>query len=95
MYRKSYKFYSDVNLLLSVGKFLFSISNLTTFALLPLAFMSIVSVILEIADKSLQFTERKEEYKLAHKFFKSLLNALQVKAITEEEALLKEHEQHQ
>lgn len=92
VYRKSYKFYSDASLMLSVGKFMFSTSSLTAFALLLLASLSIAAGILEIVDKSLQVSERKEAYKHAYKFYKSLLNSLRAKVITEEEALLKEQD---
>lgn len=92
VYRKSYKFYSDVSLSLSIGKFLFSTSSLTAFALLPLASLSIGAGIIEIVDKTLHIAERKEEYHYAYKFYKTLLNSLKAKVITEEDALIKEQD---
>lgn len=92
VYRKSYKFYSDVSLSLTVAKFLFGTSSLTAFALLPLASLSIVVSVIEIIDKSLHISERKEEYKFTYKFYKSLLNSLRAKTVSEEEALIKEQE---
>ena len=92
VYRKSYKFYSDVSLFLSIGKFVFSASSLSAFAFLPLASLSMVAGVIEIVDKALQVSERREEYKFAYKFYKYLLNSLKAKTISVEEALIKEEE---
>lgn len=92
VYRKSYQFYSNVSLTLSVGKFLFSTSSLSAFALLPLASLSIAAGLVEIVDKSLQIAERKEEYKHAYKFYKTLVNSLKAGTLTEAEVLEREQE---
>lgn len=92
VYRKSHRYYSNVSLALSVGKFLFSTSSLSAFALLPLASLSIAAGVIEIVDKSLQISERKEEYKYAYKFYKTLLLGLRAGKLTEADALMKEQE---
>lgn len=92
VYRKSYKFYSDVSLSLSIGRFLFGTSSLAAFALLPLASLSMVVGVIEILDRALEINERRDEYKYAYKFYKSLLNSLRANKITEAEVLIKEEE---
>lgn len=92
VYRKSFKVYNDVSVSLSLFKFLFSASSLSAFVFLPLASLSVIAGVIEVIDKSLKVSERKQEYKYAYKFYKSLLNSLRANKISEEEALLKEQE---
>lgn len=92
VYRKSFKFYNDISLSLSISKFLFSASGLSAFAFLPLAALSIGAGVIEILDKSLKVSERKEEYRQAYKFYKSLLNTYRAGLISESDLLIKEQE---
>lgn len=92
VYRKSYKFYNDISLSLSISKFLFSASGLSAFAFMPLAALSMGAGVIEIIDKSLKISERKEEYKQSYKFYKSMLNSLKAGVMSESDILIREQE---
>lgn len=90
VYRKSFNFYNKISISLSVGKFIFSASGLSAFAFIPLAALSLGAGVFEVIDKSLNISERKEEYKQTYKFYKQLLNLIKANSISEQEAYIRE-----
>ncbi len=92
MYRKSYAFYSKIDTTLLVSKFLFSSSGLSAFAFVPLAALSLGAALIEVLEQSLKIGQRKEEYRIAYKFYKELLNLYKVKELNDSDVSKREAE---
>lgn len=92
VYRKSYNHYHNINVTLSVTKFILSSLGLSAFVMVPLAALSLSAGIVEVIDKSLNILERKEEFKQSYKFYKRLLNSFKSNALSEEEVYRREEE---
>lgn len=90
IHRKSHNVFQIISISLSVGKFLFSASGLSGFIFLPLSALSLGAGIIEVIDKSLSISERKENYKYGYKFYKQLLNLYKAGQLTEEEIYQRE-----
>ena len=92
VYRKSYAFYSKIDTVLLVSKFLFSSSGLSAFAFVPLAALSLGAALIEILEQLLKIGQRKEEYRIAYKFYKELLNLHKVKELNDSDISKRESE---
>jgi hypothetical protein len=92
VYRKSYAFYSKIDTTLLVSKFLFSSSGLSAFAFVPLAASSLGAALIEVLEQSLKIGQRKEEYRIAYKFYKELLNLYKVKELNDSDVSKREAE---
>lgn len=92
IYRKSYNCFQKISISLSVGKFLFSASGLSGLVLIPLSALSLGAGVIEVIDRSLNISERKEEYRYAYKFYKQLLNLLKSNTLSENDAYKREDE---
>jgi hypothetical protein len=92
VYRKSYAFYSKIDTTLLVSKFLFSSSGLSAFAFVPLAALSLGAALIEVLEQSLKIGQRKEEYRIAYKFYKELLNLYKVKELNDSDVSKREAE---
>jgi hypothetical protein len=92
VYRKSYAFYSKIETTLLVSKFLFSSSGLSAFAFVPLAALSLGAALIEVLEQSLKIGQRKEEYRIAYKFYKELLNLYKVKELNDSDVSKREAE---
>ena len=62
---------------------------------LPLTFLSLISGIFEILEKSLRISERTEEYKFVYKFYQQMLNNYRSNKINENEINTRESELEQ
>ena len=92
VYRKSYVFYSKIDTMLLVSKFLFSSSGLSAFAFVPLAALSLGAALIEIIEQPLKIGQRKEEYRIAYKFYKELLNLHKVEELNDSDVSKREAE---
>ena len=92
VYRRSYKYYKKLDLILVSGEIICSGSGLAAFAFLPLAALSLSVGILEIVRKNLKLQERTQEFKIAAKLYTNLLALYKSNDITEDEIYKKEKE---
>jgi hypothetical protein len=92
VYRKSYAFYSKIDTTLLVSKFLFSSSGLSAFAFVPLAALSLGAALIEVLEQPLKIGQRKEEYRIAYKFYKELLNLFKVGELSDSDVSKREAE---
>ena len=92
VYRRSCKYYGNVSNAFLVSKFIFSASGLSAFAMLPLASLSLGTVLIEILEKYLRIAERKAEYKTAYSFYLELLAMYKSGELTNEEIIKRENE---
>jgi hypothetical protein len=92
VYRKSYAFYSKIDTAFLISKFLFSSSGLSAFAFLPLAALSLGAALIEVLEQPLKIGQRKEEYRIAYKFNKELLNLYKVKELNDSDVSKREAE---
>lgn len=92
VYRKSYKFYSKISLLLLILKLLFSSVGLTAFYYLPLSYFGLGSGFLEILEKFIKERERLSEFQISYKFYRQMIHLFKSKKITEEEINIREKE---
>jgi hypothetical protein len=92
VYRKSYAFYSKVNTSLLITKFIFSSSGLSAFAFLPLAALSLGAALIEVLEQPLKIGQRKEEYRIAFKFYQELLNLYKSGELNESDVSKREAE---
>ncbi|UYV71716.1 hypothetical protein LAZ67_9000115 [Cordylochernes scorpioides] len=69
VYRKSYNYFSNINIYLLISKFVLSSSGLAAFAFVPLAALSLSASVVDIIERQLKLNDRKEEYKMAMKFY--------------------------
>ena len=92
VYRKSYVFYSKIDTVLLVSKFLFSSSGLSAFAFVPLATLSLGAALIEVLEQPLKISQRKEEYRIAYKFYKELLNLYKVEELNDSDVSKREAE---
>jgi hypothetical protein len=83
VFRKSYAFYSRIDTMLLVSKFLFSSSGLSAFAFVPLAALSLGAALIEVLEQPLKIGQRKEEYRFAYKFYQELLNLFKAGELSE------------
>jgi hypothetical protein len=66
---------------LLISKFLFSPSGLSAFAFDPLAASSLGAALIEASEQPLKLGQRKEEYRIAYKFYQELLNLHKVREL--------------
>ena len=92
VYRKSYAFYSKIDTTFLISKFLFSSSGLSAFAFLPLAALSLGAALIEVLEQPLKIGQRKEEYRIAYKFYKELLNLYNVNELNDSDVSKREAE---
>jgi hypothetical protein len=92
VYRKSYSFYSKIDTMLLVSKFLFSSSGLSAFAFVPLAALSLGAALIEVLEQPLKIGQRKEEYRFAYKFYQELLNLFKAGELSESDVSKRELE---
>lgn len=90
--RKSYNFYNKISILLLILKLIFSASGITSFYYFPLSFLSLITGIIEILERSINQNERLSEYKMSYKFYKQMINSFKAQKLTEEEIYLREKE---
>lgn len=91
VYRKSYKYYDNLDFLITSGEFLCSASGLAAFVFLPLAGLSLSAGLIELIRRNIKCLQRKQEYKNALKFYNELLLLYKAGKITEEEICLREN----
>ncbi|UYV74975.1 hypothetical protein LAZ67_12001945 [Cordylochernes scorpioides] len=60
----------NINIYLLISKFVLSSSGLAAFAFVPLAALSLSASVVDMIERQLKLNERKEEYKMAMKFYK-------------------------
>src|SRR5688572_27687914 len=89
VYRKSYKFYDNIGIGLSVSKILFTTSGLSALALPPLVCLPLGAALIEFFDKKYKTSERIKEYKLIYKFYRQLLHLYKAGKINEKEINLR------
>lgn len=92
VYRRSYKFFFRIGVFISVLKSFFSVLSLSGYYYFPLTLLSLGGGGLEILEKSLNISERTEEYKHAYKFYRQFLHFYKAKKLTESEINLREHD---
>ena len=92
VYRRSYKYYNHVSNSLLLSKFVFSAAGLSAFIMLPLASLSLGSVIIELIEKHLNIADRKAEYRTTYNFYNELLSLLKCGQLTVEEVIQRETE---
>jgi hypothetical protein len=92
VYRKSYAFHSKIDATLLVSKLLFSSSDLSAFAFIPLAYLSLGTVLIEVLELSLKIGQRKEEYRFSNKFYQELLNLFKVGELSDSDVSKREVE---
>ena len=92
VYRRSYKFYFRIGVLMSLFKSLFNVLSLSGYYFFPLTLFTLISGCLEILEKSLKISERVEEYKHAYKFYRQFLHFYKANTLSEGEISLREQE---
>ena len=71
---------------------MFSASGLSPFAMLPLASLSLGTVLIEICEKYLRITEGKAEYKTGYSFYLELLAMCKIRELINKEIIKRENE---
>ena len=89
-YRRSHSDYQKYVVVLTIAKFIFSATGIPALFYMPLSLLSLLTGCVEILDKALSTSERKESYLTAYKFYKELLTLCKQNAITPEEAMKRE-----
>lgn len=92
VYRRSYKYFQKLDILLTTTEFLCSASGLTAFVFLPLATLSLSAGIVEIVRKQLKVKEKVQEFKMITKFYYKLKSDVMNTDITDDEVKEKESE---
>ena len=92
VYRKSYKYYNNINIGMHLGEIIFTGSSLTAFVFVPLAVLSLGSAILMGLNEILNIKEKMLEFKKCYKFYRDMSLLFKSNKITEIEIYNKEHD---
>lgn len=92
VYRRTYKYYFRIGVLLSLLKSIFNVMSLSGYYYFPLTLFTLISGSIEILDKSLKIAERTEEYRHSYKFYRQFLHLYKAGKLNESEIHLREQE---